>query len=303
MTESWSARLSRAMDDDEAGEVTDAASGDPGPGPWDADPQAVADQVMAAAVLGYPTDADADAILATPGALERLTRRWAAVPPSLALIQRAATNPALRRLLALAGSGRPNNETDPNAAVPVAPSAGTRPPERLRSMQGSAFALAAADRAGVRHDEAWSGGRVIRQRLPDGSTAVTAEYTGSDPVGDTGDGSYVVSLSRPGETRTPLLLLILVRVPDAGDPIAASTPWAAQAVVGTAAALGELEISGPIPVSALGEAELRGRARQCRLVPGPVEHRMAAGRPGGRPGLAVVRGRPPGHPAGLMSRR
>src|SRR6478736_4642737 len=118
MTESWAARLSRAMDDDEVGDVTDAASGsDPGLGPWDADPQAVADEVIAAAVLGYPTDADADAILASPGALARLTRRWATVPPGAALSQRAATNAALRRLLASAGSGRPNHGTDPNATV------------------------------------------------------------------------------------------------------------------------------------------------------------------------------------------
>lgn len=258
MTEFWAARLSRAMDDDEAGEVIDVTSGsDPGPGPWDANPHAVADQVIAAAALGYPTDADADAILATPAATERLIRRWAAVPPSAALIQRATTNPALRRLLAV-GSGRLNKGTDPNAIVPAESSDGARPPERLRSMRGSAFALAAADRAGVRHDEAWSGGRVIRQRLPDGSTAVTAEYTGSASIGgDAGDRPNVVSLSMPGETDTPLLLLILVRVPEAGDPNATSAPWTGQAVVGSAAALGELEISRPIPVSALTDAELR----------------------------------------------
>jgi hypothetical protein len=257
MTDFWAARLSQAMDDDEAGEVTDVASGsDPGPGPWDAGPDAVADEAIAAAVLGYPTDADADAILASPGALERLTRRWTAVPPSAALIGRAGTNPALRHLLASAGFGR-LNEAEPKATVPADLSDGTRPAQRLRSMQGSRFALAAADRAGVRHDEAWSGGRVIRQRLPDGSTAVTAEYTGSALVGgDAGDGLYVVSLSMPGETRTPLLLLILVRVLEAGDPSTASSPWAGQAVVGTAAALGELEIAGPIPVSTLTEAEL-----------------------------------------------
>jgi hypothetical protein len=263
MSESWAARLSQAMDDDEADEADGAevAAGpaqgfEPGPAAWDAGPDAVADQVIAAALLGYPTDAEAEAIIATPAAVQRLTRRWAAVPPSAALIQRAATEPALRRLLASAAPGHLNPQTEPTEITESGASAGDRSPQRLRSMLGSGFALAAADRAGVRHAEAWSGGRVIRQRLPDGSTAVTAEYTGPDPVGGDPEDTYVVSLSRPGETETPLLLLVLVPVPEAGDPTEASVPRAAQAVVGTTAALGELEISGPIPVSALTEPEL-----------------------------------------------
>jgi hypothetical protein len=256
MTDIWAARLLMAMDNDEIGEDTDVpAESDPGPGPWDAAPNAVADNVIAAAVLGYPTDEDADTILTTPGALERLTRRWAAVPPSDELLKRAMTNPALRRLLTGSGAARHEDETTAEAELQL--DRPQRGPERLRSLQVSDFTLAAADRAGIRQEEAWSGGRIIRQRLQDGSTAVTAEYAGSGIAANApGEDPYVVALSVPDEEAIPLLLVILIPVPEGSDPAAGKAPLVGQAVVAVAAAIGELHVAGPVRVSALTDTQL-----------------------------------------------
>ncbi len=244
MTKTWAMHLLRAIDEDEVATATDESSdSDPARGPWDLAPNAVADSVITAALLGYPTDQDADAILNTPGALDRLARRWAAASPRPTLVERAATNPALRRLL--------------TAVEMSAISVAGRQAQRLRPLQSSEFALAAADRASVRQEETWAGGRVIRQRLQDGSTAVTAEYTRSHPTAwEQGEDPCVVSLVAPTDEAKPLLLLMMIPDPEVTEPAPGMIPLVGQAVVGAAAAIGELQITGPVQLSALTQAEL-----------------------------------------------
>ena len=244
MTKTWAMHLLRAIDEDEVATATDESSdSDPAHGPWDLAPNAVADSVITAALLGYPTDQDADAILNTPGALDRLARRWAAASPRPTLVERAATNPALRRLL---------------TAVEIsAISVAGRQAQRLRPLQNSDFALAAADLASVRQEETWAGGRVIRQRLQDGSTAVTAEYTRTHPTAwEQGEDPCVVSLVAPTDEAKPLLLLMMIPDPEETEPAPGMIPLVGQAVVGAAAAIGELQITGPVQLSALTQAEL-----------------------------------------------
>lgn len=254
MTESWAARLARAMEnDDPEGRIGVPAESDPGPGPWDAATDAVADHIIAAAVLGYATDADADAILANPAARQRLSRRWEAAPPSDAITARGTTNAALKRLLTGCGPAGLRASGTANSAPPAEASPGPRP-QRLRSLRGDTFTLAAADGAAIRHSQTWSGGRIIRQRLADGTTAITAEYARPDP-GIADDQPWALSLSVPTDQGGPLLLMLLLFDP-AGSGPAEGQGLVGHAVIAAASAIGELQVRGPMRLSALTDAEL-----------------------------------------------
>lgn len=270
MTDNWAAQLARAMQHDDPG-VNGAApaESDPGPGPWDAARDAVADHVIAAAALGYPTDADADAILVSDPARQRLMRRWASAPPSDALVARAVDNPALMRLLRACG---PDGVLRSGAAR-AAPHSRTAEQEgqrqRLRSLPGDAFTLAAADVAGTRHVQTWSGGRIVRQRLTDGTTAVTAEYTGAGEHAADADDPWVLALSGPTHQDRPLLLLLLLDDPTEDRQPGERRDLVGHAVIASAAAVGELQVSGPERLSQLSDAGLRAVSDSVAWSRGP----------------------------------
>ena len=103
-TDYWAGRLLEAIEADDRGEDPAIPS------------SAVPNWVLVAAMVGNPSDADAEAILGDPAAVRSLHDHWSRNPPSAELLASAGTNLALRRLLV--GTGHP---ADDSVAAPMRP--------------------------------------------------------------------------------------------------------------------------------------------------------------------------------------
>ena len=199
----------------------------------------------------------------SPGEAD-LSMRWDDV--AIHLESRGAVPPAPPFQEDLGGQPQmSNHDLEPTQMTPPAVTqaadsdAEARPttsgPQRLESRRRGDFTLSAASGDHPRYVQAWLQGRLIRQKLGDGTISLTVEY--EDTAHQTRAGAHIPLLMRlrgPSEATQPFhLLLILVPPAERANTAALLV---GQAIVADLAALGELDPPELLSTEDLGAADI-----------------------------------------------